>query len=483
MTHRMRVFDAVTGTPWLCTQESLQMILEIAARENLDPDAVAAQRGKPLDHTHRVTNRNGIAVIPVEGPIVRYADLFTEISGATSIETLAQDLHSALNDNTISGILLNIDSPGGEVNGTSEFADMVHAARDRKPIVAYVGDMGASAAYWIASAASEVVVNATARVGSIGVVAAIPDPSKQSAKHLTFVSSQSPNKRPDPTTEKGRGLLQTQIDSLAQVFVDTVARNRNVTPDAVLADFGQGGMFVGQEAVAAGLADRVGSFESVLAELANPATVPRYPPSRPGLSAGPPVESVPVPGADEQMPPVGEEQTAMAEDKDTQEDPRIAAMQVRLDALEASEAEARASAETANALVAKTAEQAQAAATQVEILKAEARRTELKAVAAEFINASTEEHVDFMEKLDPAALEFYVRQQKAAAAQDRVSPLYEEKGRAGTAKAGSATEQLNALVNARVKDAGISVRDASLQIANEHPDLAEAAKRATEVRV
>ena len=62
----------------------------------------------------------------VEGPIVRYADLFTEISGATSIETLAQDLHSALNDNTISGIVLNIDSPGGEVNGTSEFADMVH---------------------------------------------------------------------------------------------------------------------------------------------------------------------------------------------------------------------------------------------------------------------------------------------------------------------------------------------------------------------
>jgi signal peptide peptidase SppA len=262
----VRVFNAICKRPWAITEEWLQTILTIAARENPSIQAVESQLGKPLANTHAVTTRDSVASIPVNGPIFRYADMFTQVSGATSIDTLATDLRSALDDPAINAIVLDIDSPGGEVNGTGEFADMVYQARGQKPIVAYVSDQGCSAAYWIASAADEVVVAETALVGSIGVVAAVP--KAEDTGEIQFVSSQSPNKRVDPSTESGSAQIQAIVDDLAGVFVGGVARNRGVTADEVIEGFGQGGVFVGQRAVDAGLADRVGSYETVMAELA-----------------------------------------------------------------------------------------------------------------------------------------------------------------------------------------------------------------------
>lgn len=262
----MRAFDAVCTRPWAITEEALQTILEIAARENLSPEAVAAQLGRPLENSHAVTIQDGVATIPVQGPIFRRANMFTEVSGATSIETLARDFRQALDDPSVRGIVFDIDSPGGEVAGVHEFADMIYAARGAKPMIAYIDDYGASAAYWIASAADTVIASATAKVGSIGVVSAVRDPTTRSARAIEFVSSQSPKKRLDPTTPDGKTQIQTIVDDLAGVFVDSVARNRSVSTGTVLADFGQGGIFIGQGAVTAGLADRLGSHEQALAE-------------------------------------------------------------------------------------------------------------------------------------------------------------------------------------------------------------------------
>jgi signal peptide peptidase SppA len=250
-------------------------VLTIANRENDDPEAVEAQLGRPLDNTRTVSVRNGVASIPIEGPIFRRANLFTEISGGASVEIIARDLNKALDDQSVRAVMLVIDSPGGEVNGINELADMLYAARGRKPITAYVEGVGASAAYWIASAADEVVADATAALGSIGVIMTMRDPSKTSARDIEFVSSQSPNKNPNPATESGRSQIQSIVDSLADVFVSTVARNRSVSRETVLSDFGQGGILIGQKAVDAGLADRLGSYEQVLAELSD-RTQPRY---------------------------------------------------------------------------------------------------------------------------------------------------------------------------------------------------------------
>ncbi|HEY8732268.1 MAG TPA: S49 family peptidase [Candidatus Limnocylindria bacterium] len=265
------VINAILAAHWAMEEHALHTMLEIAGRENLDPEAVAAKLGRPLDNTHAVTIRDGVASIPVTGPLFRYADMFTAISGATTYEQIATDLTAALDNRGVRAILLEIDSPGGDVNGLSQLADLVASARGTKPVVAFISGTGASAAYWLASAAEAVVVSDTAIVGSIGVRASYRDTKAidqaRGIKTIEIVSSQSPNKRMDPGEDTGRAALQQVMDDLAQVFVETVAVNRDVTPESVLADFGQGGVFVGQAAVDAGLADAVGTYESTFAAL------------------------------------------------------------------------------------------------------------------------------------------------------------------------------------------------------------------------
>lgn len=278
----MRVLDLACSVPWAITHDMLRTILDIAARDStpamveaartirddrLQRRAVMLADGRPLDGTRNVVVRDGVAILPIEGPIFRRADLFTEMSGASSVETLARDFAVALDSPGVQALLFTVDSPGGEVTGINELAAAITAARGRKPITAYVEGLGASAAYWLASAADEVVVDATAALGSIGVVMAVRDPAKANTKEIEFVSSQSPNKRPDPTSERGRSQLQALVDATADVFVEAVARQRGVSTDTVLSDFGGGGLLIGQAAVTAGLADRPGSFEQVLAEL------------------------------------------------------------------------------------------------------------------------------------------------------------------------------------------------------------------------
>lgn len=260
-----RAYEFVIGQSWAILEESLDTIASIAQRTNEDPEAVAAKLGRPLKNTQSVEMRDGVAVIPVNGPIMRYANWMTQISGATSIQMLATDFTKAIEDPSVKSIVLEVDSPGGTTSGVSEFANMVYEARGKKPIVAYVSDMGASAAYWIASAADQIVVNDTARVGSIGTIITYDKNSNKNVGQI--VSSQSPKKSPDITTDEGKAQIQAMVDSLSEVFVSTVARNRNVDPETVLSDFGQGGMFVGKDAVSAGLADKIGSLEGVIADL------------------------------------------------------------------------------------------------------------------------------------------------------------------------------------------------------------------------
>ncbi len=258
-----RVLRAILAAPWAILPPALEQLVEIAGRHG-DLEALAAKRGQPLEGTGDVSVRDGVAVLPVTGPIFPRANLFTEISGATSVEMLALDFQAALEDRTVSGIVLNIDSPGGQVSGIQEFAAMVAGARGVKPVAAYVRDTGASAAYWIAAAAERLVISKTAVVGSIGVVASF---ARRGGDTLEIVSSQSPKKRMDPASNEGQAEVLRTLDDLAAVFVSDVAAYRGTTARDVEQNFGQGGVLVGARAVAAGMADGLGTLESVVAEL------------------------------------------------------------------------------------------------------------------------------------------------------------------------------------------------------------------------
>lgn len=269
-TPALRAYSAITSLDWAMTQDYLDLFVAIALRESDPVEVVERKLGKRLDNTRSVTVRDGVATIPIVGPIFRYADLFTQISGGVTVEALARDLDTALSDPAIRAVVLSIDSPGGELAGMHELADMVFAARQVKPITAYVSYLGASGAYWLASSAERIIVDATGMLGSIGVVTAVRDPSKAASKDIEFVSSQSPRKRPDPTTDEGRVAIQERIDALADVFIADVARNRGVDPEIVVERFGRGGLLVGAQAVAAGMADALGSYEGLLTELSAP---------------------------------------------------------------------------------------------------------------------------------------------------------------------------------------------------------------------
>jgi ClpP class serine protease len=271
-----RALALIRAGHWAITDAGLEQIQAIAARENVitpevlakieaHKEAVAAKKAARMDGTEGVTKREGgVGILDVSGPIFPYANLFTQIIGATSIEKLALDFNAALSDRSVSAILFCFGSPGGNIVGINEFANQVFAARGIKPIVAYVGEMACSAAYWIASACDEIVLDATAEVGSIGMIGR-SGKEPQSASTIVVKSRRAAKKNLDPTTEAGKAALQTTVDFAEGVLVSSIARNRGMTEEQVTKE--EGAVLMGQAAIDAGLADRLGSFEGLIAEL------------------------------------------------------------------------------------------------------------------------------------------------------------------------------------------------------------------------
>lgn len=265
-----RILDIALNSVWAMEEEALTNLLTIAAREHkIDTEALEAYRAKALANAERTTFRQGVAIMAVDGALFPKANLMTDISGATSYDILRRDLQASLDDSKVKAIIMSIDSPGGSVKELSELAEAIYQARGTKPIVAYVRGTCASAAYFLASAADHIVVNDMSEVGSIGAMLTLS--KSEDPKGTTtyqFISSQSPMKNVDPGTEAGAKSYQSRVDTMAQVFIETAARNRGVDTETALKNFGKGGILIGKEAVEAGLADAVGNFEAVLAELA-----------------------------------------------------------------------------------------------------------------------------------------------------------------------------------------------------------------------
>lgn len=277
---RFSAFAAASNMLWAMNRPELDVLLSIAARAQADPEearreaqALAAKRAPRMDRTETARKRDGVGILAIHDELFPRAGMMDDISGGTSCETLLQDFQAMLEDPAVSAILLDIDTPGGDVTGTRSLAEHVYQARGVKPIWAYVDGMAASGGYWIASAADRIIIEPTAKLGSIGIVGGWTDTSeadaKRGIKRVTVTSEQSPLKRPDLNTEEGRALVQESVNDAAEVFVADVARNRKVSAETVLADFGRGWMLTGAKAVAAGMADEIGTFEGALAELAS----------------------------------------------------------------------------------------------------------------------------------------------------------------------------------------------------------------------
>ena len=283
---------ALTAEPWAIRPDYLHFMASLASLDRagradrraaegedwfrLDLQAAAGPTAQRLDGArYAMLTREGVAVIPIVGPIFPRANLMTEMSGTgASTAMLARDLSLARDSADVGAIMLLVDSPGGSPTGINALADQLYALRGVKRVVAHVSGSAASAAYWIASSAGELVTDKTGMLGSIGVVAALSkqvEPDATGSLSIEIVSSNAPNKRPDPQSEDGAGQVRALLDGIEAQFIADVARGRKTTPARVRTDFGAGGMKVGADAVATGMADRVRTQDATLKDLSRTA--------------------------------------------------------------------------------------------------------------------------------------------------------------------------------------------------------------------
>ncbi|HEY1896756.1 MAG TPA: S49 family peptidase [Terracidiphilus sp.] len=256
--------EVFSDKPWAITRDAMEMMCRVADHPDFEAAARLSASGIDTD----VPTANGTAVIDIRGALFRYRSIWTWLLGGTSVEEVSAGLQSALDDPMVRSIVLSINSPGGQIDGINELANSIRAANSQKPVTAYVGGLGASGAYWLASAAGKIVADETAQLGSIGVLATVIDSSaadqKSGVKRYDVVSSQSPLKRTDPGTDEGRAQLQSMVDAMAQIFIGKVAQFRGTTPERVESDFGRGAVMMAPAAVAAGMADEMGSLQGAV---------------------------------------------------------------------------------------------------------------------------------------------------------------------------------------------------------------------------
>jgi len=272
----MKIIDILTS-PWAIVPEKLYEIQEIYSThlrgEKIDIAAIEAKVGKkandPPPKPYAIENR--VAVIPMHGVMAKRMNLFTRISGGVSTELAGKALDQALGDPDVSAILLDIDSPGGVIDGVQELGGRVFEGRNQKPIVAYTDGMMASAAYWVGSAADRIYISGgTVMTGSIGVVATHVDYSQYEKKLGIKTTEVYAGKYKRITSQykalskEGRQNLQDMVDYLYTVFVDEIAKHRGVSSDTVLENMADGKIFIGKQGIDAGLVDGVSNRDRII---------------------------------------------------------------------------------------------------------------------------------------------------------------------------------------------------------------------------
>jgi signal peptide peptidase SppA len=261
--------------PWCILPEMHRTLCEIVA-DHVSGDAHKSGGraflfdAPPAAKKDKYRNEDGVAVIDIEGVIAGKVSSIEKSSGVTDMMDLQASIRAAMDDSDVDGILLNIDSPGGTVGRLQETADMIRAAREVKPVVAYTPELMASAAYWLGSQATAIYASPTAEVGSIGVYQAVLDVSRayQNAgvdvelfKTGAYKGAGYPGTK---LSDEVRTKLQADVDRIFAWFSEAVDVGRGVLISPI---YKQGQTMFAEEALAAGLIDAVGTYEDAKQEI------------------------------------------------------------------------------------------------------------------------------------------------------------------------------------------------------------------------
>jgi ClpP class serine protease len=237
-----------------CANNKIEITSDLRAEYEALTDARTQSSTRILDVV------DGTAQIDVMGVISNKPDIFAMLFGGGNVlwSEIIEAVAVAEADDSVNEIVLNVDSPGGAVDGMFDAIAAVSSAK--KPVTALVNNVAASAAFGLASQADEIVAkNKAARIGSVGVVAsfAVDDDV------VRITSTEAPNKAPDVTTEDGQDIIREELDALHELFVDAIASGRSrasgsdITVKAVNENFGQGSVFLAEKALSKGMIDSI----------------------------------------------------------------------------------------------------------------------------------------------------------------------------------------------------------------------------------
>lgn len=273
----LTLLRAFEETPWAILEAKLAQIRDVlllhASGVKLTQEEIEARVGPAAANRPTASRAGAVAVLPVYGVIAQRMNLMTQMSGGTSTEKLTADLRALVADPGVKAIVLNVDSPGGSVFGVTELAAEIRKARESKHIVAVANSWAASAAYWIASQADEVVVTPSGQVGSIGVYMEHVDISgalEREGYKATLVSAgkyKVEGNAYEPLTDEARAALQASVDDYYVQFVGDVAAGRKTSRATVRAGYGEGRMLNAKAALEAGMVDRIATLDEVIAKL------------------------------------------------------------------------------------------------------------------------------------------------------------------------------------------------------------------------
>lgn len=287
MKQLSRLASRIFGVPLMVQPQKLDIILRVLGPriglfasstdgEVVSPDAAPED---PMDHR---TVPSHIAVIDIFGPLVKRQSGNALSGGPTTYSEIEEQFLAAEASPAIQGILLNIDSPGGEVGGAHELANLVFSERGRKPCFAVANDDAFSAAYLIGSSAERFYVSDSGGCGSIGTFALHVDQSALDQKlGLKYTYIKAGERKTDlnphePISDEAHAWLLAEINRLNEKFIAAVQRNRKLTPAQIRAQ--EAMCFFGPNCVAEGLADEVGAFQDavngLLARIGSPAPSP-----------------------------------------------------------------------------------------------------------------------------------------------------------------------------------------------------------------
>jgi len=282
MTNLPHIASRVFHTPLMIDSKKLAAILAVLApRLGLEPPAVeAALLSEQRSRKPYAVTDAGVAVIEVSGSLVNRASGMDAQSGLTSYEQLGNEILDAATDPRVRGILLRLDSYGGEANGAWDVASLIEEAARMKPVWASVDDWALSAGYLLASATDRIWVTRTGGVGSVGIIAMHLDQSGFDAanglRYTTIFAGERKNdfNPHEPLSTEARDVLVAEVNRLYGMFVDAVARRRSLSADDVRGT--EAGILYGEDGVARGFADRVGTFRDALAAMTESLSKPKF---------------------------------------------------------------------------------------------------------------------------------------------------------------------------------------------------------------